>query len=225
MPDPQAAAPVRIACVTDLHGRLAALGRILADAGPIDALLLGGDITHFGSPIDADRVIALARAHAPQVFAVAGNCDSAAIERRLVELGVSLHGQGTRLGPVGIHGLSGIPPWKPGMYQLSEDELAEALEAGSRAIADAPWRVLLAHVPPRDTPADQTVFWKHAGSVAVRSFVESSQPHVVFCGHIHEGRGTTQLGPTKVVNCGHGALGAYALAEFTGTLRVSTRSA
>jgi Icc-related predicted phosphoesterase len=216
---------MRIACITDLHGRMPALGRILADLGTADLLLLGGDITNFGSPIDAERVLALARTKVPEVWTVTGNCDSAAIERRLNELGVSLHGRGVIVDGIGLHGLSGIPPWKKGMFQLSEEELAAALESGYAAVRVAARHVLLAHAPPRDTRLDQTVFWQHAGSVAVREFVERTRPALVFCGHIHEGRGIERFGPTTLVNCGHGALGAYALAEIDDEVRVELRSA
>ena len=56
---------VRIASITDLHGATAALERILDHAGQLDAVLLGGDITHFGSPIDAQRAVEVAQRKAP----------------------------------------------------------------------------------------------------------------------------------------------------------------
>ncbi len=213
---------MRLVCITDLHGRLLALKRILADAGPADAVLLGGDLTTFGSPADAEKIVALAQAYASNVFAVAGNCDSAAIDERLDQLGVGLHGRGVRCGSAGIHGLSAIPPWKRGMYQLSEEALAAALLAGHAAIDGAAQHVLLAHVPPRDLKADRTFFRKHAGSTAVREFVERTQPALVICGHIHEGRGIESLGRTTVVNCGFAGHGEYVVAELDGDAAKAT---
>jgi hypothetical protein len=218
---------MQLVCITDLHGRLEALQRILADAGRPEVVLLGGDLTNFGSPKDVDRVIQVVQQAAPAlVLAVAGNCDSAAIDQRLDELGVGLHGRGRTCGNVGIHGLSGIPPWKRGMYQLSEEELDAALQAGYAATRDARQHVLLAHVPPRGTRLDRTFFWTHAGSAAVRSFVDRVQPTLVFCGHIHEGRGIETVGATTVCNCGFGGHGEYAMAELAvDAVRVSLRSA
>jgi Icc-related predicted phosphoesterase len=217
---------MRLVCITDLHGRLAALERILADSGSTDAVLLGGDLTNFGSPVDVDRVIRNAQQKAPTVLAVAGNCDSAQIGRRLDELGVGLHGRGRVCGDVGIHGLSAIPPWKRGMYQLSEEELEAALQAGYGEIRDARQHVLLAHVPPHDTKLDRTFFWTHAGSAAVRSFIDRLHPALVFCGHIHEGRGLETIGATTVCNCGFGGHGDYAMAEITGdSIQVDLHSA
>lgn len=217
---------MRLVAITDLHGRVEALQAILADACNPDIVLLGGDITNFGSPEDADRMIRAAMEKAPTVLAVAGNCDSAEIDRRLDELGVGLHGRGRLCGNVGIHGLSAIPPWKRGMYQLSEENLGAALDSGYAVIRDASHHVLLAHVPPRGTKVDRTHFWTHAGSTTVRSFIELAQPNLVFCGHIHEGRGIEKLGTTTVCNCGFGAHGEYAVAELTDeATQVSLRSA
>ncbi len=216
---------MRLVCITDLHGVRAALERVLADAGEADVVLLGGDLTSFGSPIDAERAVRVAQERAPLVLAVVGNTDSAAIQERLVELGASLHGRGVMSGGVGLHGLSGIPPWKRGMYQLSEEELAAALESGYAQIARCRHHVLLAHAPPHGLHADRTFSGIHAGSTAMRSFVERTRPALVLCGHIHEGRGIEQLGPTTIVNCGHGALGQYALVEAGDRIQVELRQA
>ena len=188
-------------------------------------LLLGGDITNFGSPADAEKLIALAQSAVPAVFAVAGNCDSADIDRRLLDLGVSVAGRGVVLGPIGIHGASAIPPWKLGMYQLTEEQLSASLRAGHAEITAAQQRVVLAHVPPRNMRLDRTYLLKHAGSTALRTFIEQTQPAIAFCGHIHEGRGTERLGRTIVVNCGEAARGYYALAEIGDELEVEIRRA
>jgi Icc-related predicted phosphoesterase len=217
---------MQLVAITDLHGRLEALQQILADAGKPDVVLLGGDLTNFGSPKDVDRVIRTVQETTASVLAVAGNCDSAAIDQRLDELGVGLHGRGRTCGNVGIHGLSAIPPWKRGMYQLSEEDLDAAIQSGYSAIRDARHHVLLAHVPPRGTKLDRTFFWTHAGSVAVRSFIDRVQPALVFCGHIHEGRGIEKIGETTVCNCGFGGHGEYAIADITdAAVQVSLRSA
>jgi Icc-related predicted phosphoesterase len=216
---------MRLVCITDLHGAVPVLERILARAGQVDAVLLGGDITHFGSPIDAERAVRAAQHRAPLVLAVVGNTDSAAIGQRLVELGVSAHGRGVVCGPVGLHGLSGIPPWKRGMYGLTEEELAAALESGFTQIAGCTQHILLAHVPPRGMSLDRTFSGVHAGSSAVREFVTARRPALVVCGHIHEARGIEELGPTTVVNCGHGGVGQYAIIEAAEEVRAELREA
>ena len=205
---------MRLLAITDLHDTPDALRRILADAGSCDLALLGGDITNFGSPEDARRLVALAQSGGAPVLAIAGNCDSAAIDARLEELGVSIAGRGVLIEDVAVHGLSAMPPWRKGMYQFTEEELAAMLEAGYAQIGGAARHVVLSHAPPRGGRTDRTQLFQHAGSTALRAFIERTQPALVLCGHIHEARGVEHLGPTTVVNCGPAAAGYYAIAEI-----------
>ncbi len=204
---------MRLLAITDLHGHGAALRQIIADAGPVDVVLLGGDLTSFGSPDDAERILRLARDAGAPVLAVAGNCDSAEIDRRLGELGVSLHGRGQIHQDVGLHGVSAMPPWHSHMYQFSEEELSGLLRSGHAQIGDAEHHVVLSHPPPRHGSLDRTSSGSNVGSTALRTFLEETEPSLVFCGHVHEGRGVGKVGNTTVVNCGLAAAGYYALAE------------
>ena len=211
---------MRVVCITDLHGDARALDRILSHAGPADVVLLGGDITSFGTPNAAEFLVQRTRQHGPQVLAVAGNCDSAAIDERLASLGVSLFGRGVMLDGVGFYGVSAMPPWTGTMYELSEDEIAQALRAGRAQLIEPKLEIVLSHTPPRDTLLDCTRRREHVGSVAVRRFVEEFQPALVLCGHIHEGRGIDRLGATTIVNCGAAYDGLYAVAEVQADVEV-----
>jgi hypothetical protein len=211
---------MRLLCVTDLHGNAGQLTRILVAAGPVDVVLLGGDITDFGSPWDAEKILQLVASSGVPTFCVAGNCDSAEIDARLRELGVSVSGRGILCGDMALHGVSGMPPWKPGMYHFTEEQIHDLLETGYRQ-ATGRWHVVLAHFPPRDTALDHTLFGRHVGSAALRSFIENTRPNLVLCGHIHEARGIDQLGPTTVVNCGFAAVGQYAIVELTDRVEVA----
>jgi Icc-related predicted phosphoesterase len=205
---------MRLLCITDLHESQVALERILADTGPADLILLGGDLTNFGTPADAEAMIQQAEATGTKVLAVAGNCDSAEIDQRLVELEVSLAGRGVIYAGAGLHGLSAMPPWQGNMYETTEAELARALQTGYAQIAGAGHHVVLSHPPPHGGNLDCTSSSRHVGSRALRSFIDQVQPELVVCGHIHEARGLERLGRTTVVNCGPAAAGYYALAEL-----------
>lgn len=211
---------MKLLAITDLHDHPAALDRILEDAPEVAGILLGGDITNFGSPADAQRLVQQARQSGAIVMAVAGNCDSAAIETRLVELGVSLFRRGVMHFDAGLHGLSAMPPWRDTMYHFSEAELAEHLETGYQQIAEAAGHVVLSHAPPHDTRLDRTFTGRHVGSTALRAFVERARPDLVVCGHIHEARGVDTLGPTTMVNCGPAAAGYYAVVDVADTVTV-----
>jgi Icc-related predicted phosphoesterase len=186
-------------------------------------VLLGGDITSFGTPNAAEFLVQRAKQHGPQVLAVGGNCDSAAIDERLASLGVSLFGRGVMLQGVGFYGVSAMPPWTGTMYELSEDEIAQALRTGREQLTEPRLEIVLSHTPPRDTLLDRTHRREHVGSVAVRQFIEQVQPALVLCGHIHEARGIDRLGATTIVNCGPAFDGQYAVAEVNADVRVELR--
>lgn len=215
---------MRLIAIADLHGNLAALDRILQAALPADLVLLGGDLTHFGTPSDAEAVVRRIEEHGVPVLAVAGNCDSAAIDRRLDELGVGLHGRGCLIDGVGFLGVSAMPPWRGTMYELTEIQIAEALERALADTAEASRRVVLAHAPPRACLVDRTQQGTNVGSTAIRAFIDRVQPALVVCGHIHEARSIEQLGATTVVNCGPARHGCFATIELNESVAVELRS-
>ena len=216
---------MRIVCITDLHGDPASLDRILADAGQADVVLLGGDITSFGTPNAAEFLVQRVQQHCPTVLAVAGNCDSQAIDERLASLGVSLFGRGVMHQQAGFYGVSAMPPWTGTMYELSEDEIAGALWTGRAQLTQPRWEIVLSHSPPRGTLLDRTRRGEHVGSHAVRQFIEQVQPALLLCGHIHESRGLDRLGATTLVNCGPAFAGQYAVAELDSQVHVELREA
>jgi len=236
--------------ITDLHSAVGMLERILHRAGPVDLVLLGGDITNFGTPDDAEGIVNRVLQAGLPVLAVAGNCDSALIEQRLQDLGVSLYRRAVVRNQIGFQGLSAMPPWKSRMYHFSEDQLADDLQEGYRQLqaqkqpepilsrSDALWappseqqaeptgwktHIVLSHVPPRDCKLDRTFLGRHVGSQALRQFIDQVQPDLVLCGHIHEGRGLDRIGRTWVLNCGPAAAGNYGLVEVASELRLELR--
>ncbi len=205
---------MRILAISDIHNACDRLRQIAASVGSCDVVLLAGDLTHFGSASDAARIVEVVRPIARTVFAVAGNCDDEKIQRELESLNVSLDGRGFELDGIGFFGLSGIPTWRSGMYQFTEEELAERLSRGFAEVEHLDARILLAHVPPRDTHLDRTWFGCHVGSIAVREFLDRHSVDLCVCGHIHEARGTQRLNAGTVVNCGPARRGYYALIDF-----------
>ena len=67
--------------------------------------------------------------------------------------------------------------------------------------------VLICHAPPYGTPLDQVRPGLHAGSTAVRDFINQHQPEYFFCGHIHEAEGVAiEMGKTRGAECGQSRL-------------------
>ncbi len=223
---------MRLMAVSDMHGDLELLEALFDRAGPVDVALLAGDLTNFGTESDAEAVVRLAERHAERVFAVAGNCDSAKIDWHLTELGVSLAAEGAAVGEVGFYGVSATPPWMGTMYEISEQEIAAALDAGLEQLArhagskePLRWRVLLAHAPPYGLKVDRVAGGSHVGSRALLEHIKRQAPAVVVCGHIHEARGIDRVGDTAVVNCGPAFRGYYVVIELGRDLQISLLSA
>ena len=212
---------MRIAYVVDVHGRFDAVGDAVARAGDVDVLVVGGDITTFGTPDDAEGAVAGWRPLAARLLAVAGNCDSPEIDARLVELGISLDGHGVEIDGVGFFGTSAAPhsPLHT-PYEVPDDELGRRAEAGLAEIDGAPVRIFCPHAPPFDTACDRIRSGQHVGSHALRAFVDREQPDLLLCGHIHEARGIDDVGRTRVVNPGPVASGHYALVEVAENVTV-----
>jgi Icc-related predicted phosphoesterase len=214
---------MRIVCLSDIHSDLTTLDAILDHAGPADVIVLAGDLTHFGEPHDAERIVRLAQQAGSPVLAVAGNCDSRAIDARLAELGVSLMRTAVVHEDAAFYGLSAMPIWMRNMYELTEDEIAEALQAGREQLdrqLDGRREILVSHPPPRGCRLDRTGRGEHVGSTAVRAWIERVGPSLIICGHIHEGRGTERIGTTQVVNCGPAFQGFYAVVSLNGSIDV-----
>jgi len=206
---------VLIGYVVDVHDRFDAVPRVLAETGPVDVLVVGGDITTFGTPDDAERAIAPWRPLVPRLLAVAGNMDSPAIDARLVELGVSLNGRGVAIGDIGIAGVSAAP-FSPlhTPHEIRDGELGRLAAVGLAEVSACRVRIFCPHAPPFGTACDRLRSGEHVGSPALRAVVERERPDVVLCGHIHESRGEDMIGASRIVNPGPVASGHYALIEI-----------
>lgn len=176
----------------------------LPDLQGLDLVLLGGDLTNYGDLAKTRRLLAPFLDAVPRVLAVCGNTDRLESEELLAELGIALDRRAVEIAGVRFVGLSGGLPFGGCPYERSEEDFARACRTAldaANAITGAGSTVLLTHQPPYGTRCDWTR-GRHAGSHAVRAFVEELKPDLVLCGHIHEARGCDQLGPSMVLNPG-----------------------
>jgi Icc-related predicted phosphoesterase len=215
---------MRFLAFTDIHGSYESVDRIISSDQGADGIIIGGDLTTYGSPEEGEKAIRVFQNCGLPVFAVAGNMDSPEFDSKHEALGVSINARGMMLGEVGLFGVSASPFTSMNTpYEIEENEIARRAEMGWKDVSAARWKIFVPHSPPRDTKLDKIMLGRHVGSTAVRSFIEQHQPDVVVCGHIHEARGTDTIGKTKIVNCGPAGKGYYAVIVIGESISVEAR--
>jgi hypothetical protein len=207
---------MKLLAFADIHDRFATVTEVLQRVEPPDVVVIAGDLTNRGTITQVEQVMRTWRQLAPRLFAVAGNMDSPEIDEVLTGLGVSLNAQCRRVDDVAFFGCSASPVSIGTPYEIPEAEIAQRIAQGYAQAQGARQLVFVPHAPPRGA-VDRTWCGTHAGSQAVREFIERVQPALVLCGHIHEARGQAQIGRSLVVNCGQARRGHYAVVELDGT--------
>ncbi|MGA9885521.1 MAG: metallophosphoesterase [Candidatus Acidiferrales bacterium] len=189
---------MKILIFSDVHRDLRALERVMAQ--PADLYICAGDLATFGKGLESCGEVLAPLGE--RLWLLPGNHETHDRTRALcAQHGfVDFHGQVRKLGASEWAGLgySNITPFKtPGEY--SEEQIAEALAAfdGIEKL------YLVIHFPPYNTTLDEFTAGQHAGSPTLRAWVERAKPVFLFCGHIHETAGRSEmLGATKCVNVG-----------------------
>lgn len=215
---------MQLLAFADIHGAYAKVNEAIKRESKADAVIIGGDVTTYGSPADAETAIKLFQTNGKPLFVVAGNMDPTELDQTFDQLGVSVNARGVVFRETGIFGVSGSPftPMHT-PYEIAEDEIARRAEQGWSDVTAARWKIFVPHAPPRDTKVDKILLGKHVGSTAVRSFIDEHQPDVVICGHIHEARGTDKIGKSQIVNCGQAGKGYYAVITLGDQVTVEVR--
>lgn len=200
---------MRIIAFGDIHMDTGNAGNI-PDIDIADLIIITGDITNYGSALDAEAVLNRLLELNSSILAVAGNLDQPAVAGYLDVSGLSLHGRGRMFDGLGIMGLGGsnhTPFNTP--YEFSEKEIAAFLAGGFDQLRGQGNFILVSHPPPLQTKTDRLANGKHVGSSAVRKFIEEKQPVLCLTGHIHESRGQDYIGRTLILNPGMLKTGGY----------------
>ncbi len=188
---------------SDIHNDARSLEKLMQiDA---DYYFCAGDLVSWQRGLD--EMAEMMKPRAGQVYVLPGNHES---ENDIAEFCqrhgfINFHGATLEVGGVTIAGLgysSPTPFNTPGEYSEAE------LESRLSKFANLKPLVLICHAPPLDTKLDQVHEGLHAGSRAVREFIENHHPRDFFCGHIHEAEGVVEeMGGTRAQNVGkHGYL-------------------
>lgn len=214
---------MKIIALTDIHAAYTAAEEIIS-AESADVVIIGGDLTTMGTVKEAEEALRRFQKLCRKTFCVAGNMDLPAHDELFVRLGVSLNGRAVRVDDIAFFGVSAAPhsPLHTS-YEISEEEIAAITESGWRSAGSARVKIFVPHAPPYGTKLDIIHTGIHVGSVSVRDFIEDCMPDVVICGHIHEARGIDSIGRTRIVNCGDGSHGHYAVIEIKEEIKITHR--
>jgi uncharacterized protein len=71
----------------------------------------------------------------------------------------------------------------------------------NKLLKENPNSILITHNPPYEH-VDVAYNGKHVGSKIILRAIKKHQPKIVLCGHIHEAKGESKIGKTKVYNLG-----------------------
>ncbi len=184
----------------DIHDKSTALKKIRHVLADVDVVLLPGDMTN-GNVENLHTILDMIGNYNEQIYAVCGNMDNVNMNMWLAREGISLHRKHVILDDLAILGCGGALPFY-GRYVFSEEELGGFLKDSVRDVPEEMPKILMCHQPPYGTLDTPSRSDKHAGSKAVRDFIERVQPLICFTGHMHSSVGIETIGKTKVINPG-----------------------
>jgi Icc-related predicted phosphoesterase len=227
-PDPVSETTVRIAAAGDIHcseaNRDATIAAFREIDRTVDLILLAGDLTTHGEPDQAQVLADACRGLDTPVITVLGNHDwhvnrvpelVAVLEDAGVQVLDKDHlicpPQGVEVGIVGAKGhVGGFPgcympdfgePDLRAVYAHATEEV-EALEAGLKAVATCPIRIVLLHyAPTSETLAGEPEpIWAFLGTDRLAGPIVHHQPDLVVHGHAHAGTFEGRLADVPVHN-------------------------
>jgi Icc-related predicted phosphoesterase len=199
---------VKIACISDLHGKLPKIEEC-------DLLLIAGDICGHATTPGSHRDMAfqanwldtkfrnwLNSIPAKHVVAVAGNHDFVFQDMPYLVPTTDMRWTYLLRSSVDIDGLKiwGTPDSLP-FYDWSFNVSEENLKLEYQTIPPET-DIIVSHGPPYGLGdlVDNSWSHEHTGSESFTDHIKKYQPQLVVVGHIHSAYGEFSLGPTKIIN-------------------------
>ena len=211
---------MKMLVATDIHGNhgIAQKLAVIATNEKVEAILILGDITHFGTLEDAEYILKIFSETKIETFYIPGNVDPKLLLTKPIELPYVhfAHGKGLKIADTTIVGAGGsiITPFNTPI-EYSEEKLRQIIEQGLKDLDGKKLDVLMTHNPPFETALDLAGNIEHVGSRMIRKIIENHQPTIALSGHIHESRAIDRIDKTLIINPGPAALGYYALIDVT----------
>ncbi len=207
---------MKIISFGDIHEDFSNLIPLKNELKSADLVIVTGDLTNFNGRKEAEKVIEEIMRYNENILAQLGNLDQPEVNDYLTEKGINLHRNGFIRDDVGIFGVGGSNPTPFNTpTEFSEDEIEAFLLDGIDKVRHAKFKIMVPHMPPKDTKIDIISAGAHVGSQSVRDFILKHKPDISLSGHIHEARGSDKIGNTVVFNAGMFREGGYVIITKT----------
>ena len=201
---------MKIIAFGDIHEDSGNLKLLKNELESADLVIATGDLTNYNGHKEAEKVIEEIMKYNENILAQLGNLDQPEVNDYLNEKGINLHRNGFIKDDIGIFGVGGsnLTPFNT-PTEFSEEEIEAFLLEGFEQVREAKFKIMVPHMPPKDTKIDVITTGAHVGSQSVRDFILRHKPDIALSGHIHEARGTDKIGDTLIFNAGMFRKGGY----------------
>jgi Icc-related predicted phosphoesterase len=207
---------MKIISFGDIHEDYSNLIPLKNELENADLVIVTGDLTNFNGRKEAEKVIEAIMKYNENILAQLGNLDLPEVNDYLTEKGINLHRNGFIRDDVGIFGVGGSNPTPFNTpTEFSEVEIETFLHEGIDKVKDTKFKIMVPHMPPKDTKIDIISTGAHVGSQSVRDFILKHKPDISLSGHIHEARGRDKIENTIVFNAGMFREGGYVVITKT----------
>jgi Icc-related predicted phosphoesterase len=216
---------MRILAISDIHGYIDLLLKVLEKEVKVDLILFAGDIAPYKAPYKTReyllRALEIANMYKVKLFiSVPGNMD---IPKHYNEISaniyVYLHNDYKIYENIVFVGFGGTikSPFNTILEYddvIIEQSLLNIYNNIKNLLNENNILILLTHTPPYNTKCDIAYTKEHIGSKGIRRFIEMTKPLLVVCGHVHESRCIDKIDKSFIVNPGPLFKGFYAIIEM-----------
>lgn len=200
---------MKILSIADIHNDIENLMNFIDKISLLefDVIVCPGDITDYNIPKGFTKIDVVSlileelKTLKKPILMVPGNMDKEIIPY-LEKEKVSIHGKGKVINNFAFYGFGGAKTPFQTPFEPEEEEIKKGLEKAFKEIEKYENKIQVTHVPPYKTKLDIIHSGAHVGSKVVREFIEEKKPLAAICAHIHESRGTDEIGDTKLINPG-----------------------
>ena len=189
-----------------------------------DYVVFNGDLINFEDEEElAEVLIEILKTLEKPLITVPGNNDGKIIDLLKKET-YCVHNDYKIFDSNAFFGFGGAKTPIGTTFEPSEEEFRLALESLYKKVQNVKNKVLVTHMPPKDTKLDLIFSGIHVGSEAIREFILKYQPNLVICSHIIEAYGVDRLGNTLLVNPGRITEGNYAIIKLQQNIEIKIKN-